>query len=76
MCELLLHTARACKGGFVMLNFASSDNEPKPMATVTASPREKNFKLPPEFSGALRSALELSPLMGEITKFVEIVSLG
>ncbi|KDN43628.1 hypothetical protein RSAG8_06005, partial [Rhizoctonia solani AG-8 WAC10335] len=35
------------------------------------SPPEKNFKLPPEFSGALRSALELSPLMGEITEFVE-----
>ncbi|KDN38851.1 hypothetical protein RSAG8_09257, partial [Rhizoctonia solani AG-8 WAC10335] len=38
---------------------------------VLQSPPEKNFKLPPEFSGALRSALELSPLMGEITEFVE-----
>ncbi|CAE6421309.1 unnamed protein product, partial [Rhizoctonia solani] len=35
------------------------------------SPLEKYFKLSPELSEALRSALELSPLMGEITEFVE-----
>ncbi|KDN33096.1 hypothetical protein RSAG8_13814, partial [Rhizoctonia solani AG-8 WAC10335] len=39
---------------------------------VLQSPLEKYFKLPPEFSRALRSALELSPLMGEITEFVEL----
>ncbi|KDN44211.1 hypothetical protein RSAG8_05684, partial [Rhizoctonia solani AG-8 WAC10335] len=34
------------------------------------SPLEMYFKLPPEFSGALQSASELGPVMGEITEFV------